>query len=76
MLRPLGEGTGAAALRVVLLADLVYVLVVASLVMGVFYMTKEGPEARQKSLKMMKMRVYLQGLALLLAALAFMAGGK
>lgn len=49
--------------------------VVASLAMGVFYMTKGGPEARQKSLKMMKWRVYLQGLALLLAALAFMAGG-
>lgn len=48
--------------------------VVASLVLGVFYMTREGPEARQKSLKMMKYRVYLQGLALLLAALAFMTG--
>jgi hypothetical protein len=50
--------------------------VVASLALGIFYMTKEGPEARQKSLKMMKMRVYLQGLALLLAALAFMTTGK
>lgn len=47
--------------------------VVASLLMGLFYMTRQGPEARQKSLKMMKYRVYLQGLALVLALLAFMA---
>ena len=47
--------------------------VAASLVLGVFYMTREGAEARQKSLKMMKVRVYLQGLALLLFALAFLA---
>lgn len=46
--------------------------VAASLFLGVFYMTKEGPEARQKSLKMMKYRVYLQGAALALAALAFL----
>ena len=47
--------------------------VAASLALGVFYMTREGAEARQKSLKMMKVRVYLQGLALLLFALAFLA---
>ena len=47
--------------------------VLASLFIGVFYMTKEGKDNREKSLKMMKVRVYLQGLALLLFALAFLA---
>ena len=47
--------------------------VVASLAMGVFYMTKEGPENREKSLKMMKARVYLQGLALVLVAIALIS---
>lgn len=47
--------------------------VVISLTMGVFYMSKEGIENRQKSLKMMKARVYLQGLALLLVALALLS---
>jgi hypothetical protein len=50
--------------------------VLASLFLGVFFMTKEGPEAREKSLKMMKYRVYLQGLALVLFALAFLTSGK
>jgi hypothetical protein len=47
--------------------------VAASLFIGLFYMTREGRENREKSLKMMKVRVYLQGLALLLFALAFWA---
>lgn len=44
----------------------------ASLFLGLFYMTREGKKNREKSLKMMKVRVYLQGAALALFALALL----
>lgn len=49
--------------------------VVLSLVIGVFYMTREGIENRQKSLKMMKLRLYLQGAAIVMIIFGFMAAG-
>jgi hypothetical protein len=45
-------------------------LVLGSLFMGVFYMGREGDAAKLKSQKMMRMRVYMQGVALLLFILA------
>lgn len=52
------------------------IAVAASLFLGIFYMTREGADNRQKSLKMMKWRVYLQGFALALLALAFLSAGQ
>ncbi len=40
--------------------------VFASLIYGLFNMSKDGMDARKKSNKMMWMRVYLQGAAILL----------
>lgn len=40
--------------------------VFASLIFGLFNMSKDGMEARRKSNKMMWMRVYLQGAAIFL----------
>lgn len=46
--------------------------VAGSLFIGLFYMSREGRENREKSLKMMKVRVYLQGAALLMFVLAML----
>ncbi len=40
--------------------------VMGSMIYGLFSMSKEGQEHREKSNKMMWMRVYLQGAAILL----------
>lgn len=44
--------------------------VLASLFIGLFAMGREGEDAKRLSQKMMRWRVYLQGIALLLFALA------
>jgi hypothetical protein len=47
--------------------------VLASLMFGIFAMTGEGEDKRLKSNKMMQMRVWLQGLAILLLFLSYAA---
>lgn len=52
---------------VIFIAVMVSMLaVMASLVFGLFKMSKEGRENREKSNRMMWIRVYLQGIAILL----------
>ncbi|PJB69758.1 MAG: twin transmembrane helix small protein [Alphaproteobacteria bacterium CG_4_9_14_3_um_filter_47_13] len=50
--------------------------VVASLLIGLVFMVKGGGKARKNSNKMMKLRVALQGLALLFFVLAMLTQGK
>ena len=50
--------------------------VLVALGVGMFYMSREGDENRKKSNKWMQVRVMLQGLAILLFALAAMSSGK
>ena len=50
--------------------------VLASLAIGMFYMSKDGEENRKKSNRWMQYRVMLQGLAILLFALAAMSSGR
>lgn len=47
--------------------------VLATLVIGVFAMAKEGDDARKRSNKFMQLRVALQGLTLLFLLLAWLA---
>lgn len=55
---------------VILICVMVLVAIVfAILMMGLWQMMQDGDEKRKKSNKMMKMRVYLQGLVLLLLAI-------
>jgi len=49
--------------------------VVASLVLGVFAMAKGGETSKKYSNKMMQARIMLQGIALLLFALAMLTRG-
>lgn len=49
--------------------------VVASLVLGLFAMTRGGENDRKHSNKLMQVRVTLQGVALLLFVLAVMSQG-
>ena len=50
--------------------------VVASLVLGIFVMAKGGETSRKYSNKLMQARVTLQGIALLLFAMAILFQGK
>ena len=50
--------------------------VLASLVLGLFVMAKGGETAKKHSNRLMRARVWLQGLALVLLALAILSGGK
>lgn len=50
--------------------------VVSSLAIGLYYMTRQGDENRKMSNKMMRLRVTLQGFALLMFVLAFMTSGS
>jgi hypothetical protein len=50
--------------------------VLGALGIGLYFMTREGQEARKQSNKWMRIRVMLQGLALILFALAAMTSGK
>ena len=51
-------------------------LVLASLFAGVFVMAKGGETDKKYSNKLMRLRIYLQGLAVLLMAIALMLSGN
>jgi hypothetical protein len=59
-----------------ILMCLAMLAVLVSLGVGMFFMSREGEENRKKSNKWMQYRVILQGLAILLFALAAMSAGK
>ena len=50
--------------------------VVAALLIGLFFMVKEGKENAKKSNKLMQARVILQGVAIALIFLAISIGGN
>lgn len=58
----------------IILMLLAMAAVVVSLIMGVFFMSKGDDESKHKSNKFMRLRVVLQGMALIFFALAVMSG--
>lgn len=50
--------------------------VLVSLLIGLFFMVKEGKENAKKSNKMMQLRVMLQAIAIALIVLALSIGGS
>ncbi len=56
-----------------ILMGLAMVAVVVSLVLGMVFMVKTGEDNRRRSNKMMQARVTLQGIAIILFALAMMS---
>ncbi len=50
--------------------------VLGALSIGLFFMSREGDENRKKSNQWMRVRVWLQGVAIVMFALAAMTSGK
>lgn len=59
----------------IVLLVLAMAAVLASLVIGLFFMTRQNAESREKSNKWMRIRVMLQGFAIIMFLLAVLSAG-